>query len=395
MRKALPRKGRTVLCAVVVLAVAAYFAYDFFFAPKPEHKSYAEFYSLVADGRVGEAVLSADGIRFTVGGEDAGEDASGGAGGSAVTEYRTDNPASPTLKEYLLLHGVNVKEEKDAAAIISLLFDIVFYAFFFGVFLFAFRKFISPNSFRVVRNTGVKFADVVGMDALKRDMTQVMEILKDPAGYAAKGIRAPKGILLEGAPGNGKTLFARALAGEAKVNFIPAKATDFESMFMAIGPMKVKLLFRKARKRAPCIVFIDEFDGIGTRRNYSGSAIETENTRIVTALLNELDGFEPARGILVLAATNSVKALDEALIRPGRFDARVSVPYPDYEARKKLVAMYCRGKKPSAECTEEVLAKKFDGFSCAKIESVLNRAALLASQAGRDSFTMEDITGAC
>ncbi len=388
MRKPLPGKGRAALFSVVVLAVAAYFAYDAFLAPKPERRSYAEFYSLVAEGRVGETVLSADGIRFTV---DGAEDSAG----AASTGYLTDNPASPTLKEYLLLHGVEVKEEKDAAAIISLVFDIAFYAFFFGVFLFAFRKFISPNSFRVVRNTGVKFADVVGMDALKRDMAQVMEILKDPAGYAAKGIRAPKGILLEGAPGNGKTLFARALAGEAKVNFIPAKATDFESMFMAIGPMKVKLLFRKARRRAPCIVFIDEFDGIGTRRNYSGSAIETENTRIVTALLNELDGFEPARGILVLAATNSVKALDEALIRPGRFDARVSVPYPDYEARKRLVAMYSRGKNPSAECSEEALARKFDGFSCAKIESVLNRAALLASQAGRDSFTMEDITGAC
>lgn len=388
MRKPLPKKGRAVLFVVVVLAVAAYFVYDFFLASKPERRNYAEFYSLVADGRVGEAVLSADGIRFTVSGED-------GSGGMDATGYLTDNPESPTLKEYLLLHGVDVKEETDVAAIISLLFDIAFYVFFFGAFLFAFRKFISPNSFRVVRNTGVKFADVVGMDALKRDMTQVMEILKAPATFAAKGIRAPKGILLEGAPGNGKTLFARALAGEAKVNFIPAKATDFESMFMAIGPMKVKLLFRKARKRAPCIVFIDEFDGIGTRRNYSGSAIETENTRIVTALLNELDGFEPARGILVLAATNSVKALDEALIRPGRFDARVSVPYPDYEARKKLVAMYSRGKKPSAECTDEALAKKFDGFSCAKIESVLNSAALLASQAGRDSFTMDDITGAC
>lgn len=382
MRKAFPRKGRAVLFVVLVLAAAAYFAYDFFFSTKPEFKSYAEFYSLVADGRVGEAVLSAGGICFTVSGEDG-------------AEYVTDNPASPTLKEYLLLHGVEVTEEKDAAAIISLVFDIVFYAFFFGVFLFAFRKFISPNTFRVVRNTGVKFADVVGMDGLKRDMAQVMEILKDPAGYADRGIRAPKGILLEGAPGNGKTLFARALAGEAKVNFIPAKATDFESMFMAIGPMKVKLLFRKARRRAPCIVFIDEFDGIGTRRNYSGSAIETENTRIVTALLNELDGFEPARGILVIAATNSVKALDEALIRPGRFDARVSVPYPDYEARKQLVAMYSRGKNPSPECSEEALAKKFDGFSCVKIESVLNRAALLASQEGRASFTMGDIEAAC
>ncbi len=225
-------------------------------------------------------------------------------------------------------------------------------------------------------------------------MIQVMEIMKKPAEYAKKGIRMPKGILLEGDPGNGKTLFAKALAGEAKINFIPAKATDFESMFMAIGPLKVKLLFRKARRRAPCIVFIDEFDGIGTVRNYSGSAIETENTRIVTALLNELDGFEASNGVLVIAATNSIKALDPALIRPGRFDAKLTVPYPDEEARRKLVEMYTRGKSPAAECSPEALTRLFNGYSCAKIESILNSAALRAGQENRAEFTLADVKAA-
>ena len=163
---------------------------------------------------------------------------------------------------------------------------------------------------------------------------------------------------------------------------------------MAIGPMKVKLLFKKARRRAPCIVFIDEFDGIGTVRNYSGSAIETENTRIVTALLNELDGFEQTNGVLVIAATNSISALDPALIRPGRFDAKLTVPYPDEEARRKLVEMYTRGKLPAGECTTDVLARLFNGYSCAKIESVLNGAALRAEQAGRAEFTLEDVKAA-
>lgn len=201
----------------------------------------------------------------------------------------------------------------------------------------------------------------------------------------------PKGILLEGKPGNGKTLFAKALAGEAKVNFIPAKATDFESMFMAIGPMKVKILFKKARTKAPCIVFIDEFDGIGTRRNYSGSAIETENTRIVTALLNELDGFQANQGILVLAATNSISALDEALIRPGRFDAKVTVPFPDENSRKELIKMYSVNKDLDTECSVEKLAVLFNGFSCAKIESVLNRAALLSKQSQKAKISLEEI----
>lgn len=309
-------------------------------------------------------------------------------------KFCTDDPESPSLKEFLLIHGVTVSVRRGLEEWISLALDAVFYLFFFGIIFAAFRKFISPNTFRVVRRTGKQFSDVVGMEALKRDMLQVMDIMRSPAAYAARGIRMPKGILLEGAPGNGKTLFAKALAGESKVSFIPAKATDFESMFMAIGPMKVKLLFRKARRCAPCIVFIDEFDGIGTRRNYSGSAIETENTRIVTALLNELDGFEPNDGILVLAATNSVQALDEALVRPGRFDARVTVPYPDKKARVQLVEMYARGKQLDSACTAALLAERWDGFSCAKIESVLNRASLLAAQGGRESVSLADVQAA-
>ena len=364
--------------ALLVLCLGGYFAWDYFGNKKTE-LAYSKFYELAGAGQVDSAVIKADSIEFT----------------SQGKEFKTQNPQSPTLHEYLLQNGVSVKLEKDGSQIFNLIFDLIFYIFFFGLIIVVFRKFVSPNTFKVVHKTGVKFDDVVGMENLKRDMTQVMKIMQNPAAYAAKGIRMPKGILLEGEPGNGKTLFAKALAGEAKINFIPAKATDFESMFMAIGPMKVKLLFRKARKRAPCIVFIDEFDGIGTVRNYTGSALETENTRIVTALLNELDGFEPSQGVLVLAATNSIQALDPALIRPGRFDARFCVPYPDYNARVQLAEMYSKGKNPAAECTPQAIAKMTDGYSCAKIESVLNRAALIAGQANRPDFTLDDFKQAC
>ena len=375
-------KNNKKLLIVVIAALlcgAAYFGYDYF-ANRAEKVSYANFWKAVEAEDVVSAKFDGDKIFFE----------SNAAGKQLVT----DNPNSPVLQEELMKRGIEVSVSKDGTEIISLIFDLIFYLFFFSVIFIAFRKFISPNTFKVVHKTGVKFDDVVGMDKLKRDMVQVMEIMKKPAEYAKRGIRMPKGILLEGEPGNGKTLFAKALAGEARVNFIPAKATDFESMFMAIGPLKVKLLFKKARRRAPCIVFIDEFDGIGTVRNYSGSAIETENTRIVTALLNELDGFEPSNGVLVIAATNSIKALDPALIRPGRFDSKLTVPYPDENARIKLVEMYTRGKNPSAECKPEVLAKLFNSYSCAKIESVLNSAALLAGQAGRAEFTLEDVKSA-
>ena len=365
-----------VILIAAVLCCAGYFAWDYF-DNKEEKISYVDFWQCVEAGDVSSVKFEGDTIHFSV--------------KTNSEKFKTQNPNSPVLQEDLMKRAIEVTVAKDGTEILSLIFDLIFYLFFFGVIFIAFRKFISPNTFKVVHKTGVKFDDVVGMDKLKRDMVQVMEIMKKPAEYAKKGIRMPKGILLEGEPGNGKTLFAKALAGEARINFIPAKATDFESMFMAIGPLKVKLLFKKARRRAPCIVFIDEFDGIGTIRNYSGSAIETENTRIVTALLNELDGFEASNGVLVIAATNSIKALDPALIRPGRFDAKLTVPYPDEAARRQLVEMYTRGKQPAAECSPETLAKLFNGYSCAKIESVLNGAALLAGQTGRSEFTLEDV----
>lgn len=374
-------KFKPKIFALVVLVVAAggYFFYSEFESAKIQEIPYSEFFRNVEEKKISSAEISEGEILFT---DSLGE------------KFKTQNPHSPFLNEFLLKNDVEVKTQKGISQTISLVFDIIFYAFFFGVAIFAFRKFISPNSFKVVRHTGVKFSDIIGMDSLKRDTVQIMQIMKSPEKFAKRGIRMPKGILLEGAPGNGKTLFARALAGEASVNFIPAKATDFESMFMAIGPMKVKLLFAKARRRAPCIVFIDEFDGIGTRRNYSGSAIETENTRIVTALLNELDGFQTNSGVLVIAATNSVRALDEALIRPGRFDAIFSVPFPDEASRIALVEKYSAKKNPSAECTPQKLAAMFDGFSCAKIESVLNKAALLAAQDSREQFSLDDIRAA-
>ncbi len=365
---------------LILVALVAVAACVYFFIPENSSKSnqtdYSEFYEQVSKGEVASAEIKENKITYKKTGDD-------------KTVFVTQNPSSPSLHEYLLMNGVEVKVEKNASEIFDMIFNVFFYIFIIFIIFIAYRKVFAPASFKIVHKTGVKFDDVVGMDRLKKDMSQIVDIMKNPATYAKKGIRMPKGVLMEGEPGNGKTLFAKAMAGEAKVNFIATKATDFESMFMSIGPMKVKTLFRKARRHAPCIVFIDEFDGIGTKRNYSGSGIETENTRIVTALLNELDGFEPASGVLVLAATNSIHALDEALIRPGRFDLKFSVPYPSTAEREKLVQKY--SKSHTAECSAQLLAKMFDGYSCAKIESVLNKAALIASQDNRTEFSLEDV----
>lgn len=371
---------RTVLI-IALLLCAGYAAYVFLM-PKEPLVSYRDFYARVSAGEVTSAVFGKNEITFSY-----------SENGTSVTA-KTQNPHSSTLEETLLLKGVAVSQAADSDLFWTMLGDLIFYGVFLGILLFAYVKFIRPNRFRIVHKTGVTFDSIVGMDNLKRDMEQIVHMMKNPAEYAKKGLRLPKGILLEGGPGNGKTLFARALAGEAKVNFIPARATDFESFLIAVGPMKVKLLFAKARRQAPCIVFIDEFDGIGTKRNYSGSAIETENTRIVTALLNELDGFTTNDGVMVIAATNSRDALDEALIRPGRFDAKYTVPYPDFDTRAALAEMYMKGKNPTADCTPAALAKMLNGASCAQIESVLNRAPLIAAQAGRDAFNLEDVRAA-
>ncbi len=381
---------------IFILIAAVFFIFDdeilsLFGKKNGNFYDYKTFYELAEQNKIYDVCIEKDKIVFHLKNEISDSENSKSDVKNSEIDFYTENPDSTNLKEFLLLNGVKVSEKKDYDKIFTSILDAVFYIIFFAVIIFVFVKFISPNTFKVVHKTGKTFKDIVGMDSLKKYMIQIMDIMKNPEIYAKKGIRMPKGILLSGQPGNGKTLFAKALAGEAKVNFIPAKATDFESMFMAIGPMKVKLLFKKARRKTPCIVFIDEFDGIGTRRNYSGSAIETENTRIVTALLNELDGFDANQGILVLAATNSISALDEALVRPGRFDAKIEVPFPDENARRDLIKMYSKDKILASDCSVENLAVKFKGFSCAKIESVLNKAALILSQSGKNEISMNEI----
>lgn len=233
------------------------------------------------------------------------------------------------------------------------------------------------------------------MDDLKKEMLHAVDILKNSEEYRRKGIRPTKGIVLEGPRGNGKTLFAKALAEEAGVNFIATKGADFQSVFMSIGPRKIKQLFNKARRHKPCIVFIDEFDGIGERRNYAGSGIDKENNRMITAMLNEMDGFQNEEGVLVIAATNSYDSLDGALVRPGRFDLKYTIPNPDEATRIKLINLYTRKKRLSADIPIEKLARSFNGLSCSAIETILNEAAVVMIADGKSEIDLNSIIKAC
>lgn len=371
----LARRKRRFLAAALAVVAVALFAFALFGGPTGTYVSYRDFAEAVAAGRVETAVIGDGSVGFTLEGDDG--------------SYYTDNPERDGFKEDLLLAGVEVKTAASADDAFNLVLDVLFYAFFFGVIVVAGYKLLSysRNTFKVVRRTGVTFADVAGMEEPKRELRRLVDVLKNPAAYSKRGVRPVKGVILEGPPGNGKTLFARALAQEAGVNFIATKGADFQSAFMSLGARKIRMLFAKAARRKPCIVFIDEFDSIGERRNYAGTGIDKENNRIITAMLNEMDGFAGSDGILVVAATNSYRSLDPALIRPGRFDVKLTVGNPDAATRRELVGLCTRGRRLDPNLSADELVAAFDGLSCAAIETCLNGAATMAPEGG--AITMD------
>ncbi len=345
---------------------------------KENYVPYSELTRAIDSASVTEAAIEENRITFTT---DSGT-------------FITDNPGSVTLKERLLEAGAAVSEKKGAS--VSTILDVVFDVIFFGAVAFGIYKLIdySRKTFKVVHKTGVRFDDIAGMDDVKADMMYLVDVLKNPGKYAGKGIRPVKGVILEGPPGNGKTLFAKALAQETDVNFIATKGADFQSAMMSMGARKIKMLFNKASRHKPCIIFIDEFDSIGERRNYAGTGIDKENNRIITTVLNEMDGFTANNGLLVVAATNSYASLDPALIRPGRFDLKFSIGNPDPRTRAKLVEIYSKGKRLSADLNPEVLTVAFDGLSCAAIEAILNEAQALCQMSGSSEITLAHILAA-
>ena len=311
------------------------------------------------------------------------------------TKYYTDNPETNDFKEYLLLNDIKIVNSFGEDEIISIL-DYLFYAVFFGAAGFGIYKLVSLSNkdFKVIKKNNINFYNVVGLENVKKDMLKTVDILKNIEEYKEKGIRPPKGIILEGPPGNGKTLFARALAGEANINYIATKGADFQSAMMSVGPRKIKSLFKKARKNKPCIIFIDEFDGIGERRNYAGTGVDKENNRIITAMLNEMDGFSNEKGVLVIAATNSYASLDAALIRPGRFDRKYKIDNPSQEMIIELIDMYTKNKPLSDSVNIQTLAKCFDKLSCSAIETILNEAAMEAEINNKTEISVTDIVAA-
>ena len=238
-------------------------------------------------------------------------------------------------------------------------------------------------------NVNKTFADVAGADEEKQELQEVVEFLKNPAKFTQFGARIPKGVLLVGPPGCGKTLLAKAVAGEARIPFFSITGSDFVEMFVGMGAARVRDLFDNAKKNAPCIIFIDEIDAVGRQRGAGLGGGHDEREQTLNQLLVEMDGFIVNEGIIVMAATNRVDILDPALLRAGRFDRQIVVNIPDVKGREEILKVHAKGKPLADDIDLKVIAKRTPGFSGADLENVLNEAAILAARFNRKSITMD------
>ncbi len=235
----------------------------------------------------------------------------------------------------------------------------------------------------------VTFADVAGIDEAKEELEEIIDFLKDPSKFTVLGGRLPTGVLLAGAPGTGKTLLAKAIAGEADVPFFSISGSDFVEMFVGVGASRVRDMFAQGKKNAPCIIFIDEIDAVGRHRGAGLGGGHDEREQTLNQLLVEMDGFETNAGVIIVAATNRPDVLDPALLRPGRFDRQVVVPIPDVGGRKKILEIYAKKTKMSSQVDLDILARGTPGFSGADLENLVNEAALMAARTGAKEIDLE------
>ncbi|WP_019504861.1 ATP-dependent zinc metalloprotease FtsH [Pleurocapsa sp. PCC 7319] len=252
----------------------------------------------------------------------------------------------------------------------------------------------SKAKFQMEANTGIQFDDVAGIEEAKEELQEVVTFLKEPEKFTAIGAKIPRGVLLVGPPGTGKTLLAKAIAGEAAVPFFSISGSEFVEMFVGVGASRVRDLFKKAKENAPCLVFIDEIDAVGRQRGTGIGGGNDEREQTLNQLLTEMDGFEGNSGIIVIAATNRPDVLDQALLRPGRFDRQVIVDYPDLQGRLGILEVHARGKKIDSEVSLEAIARRTPGFSGADLANLLNEAAILTARRHKEAVTMQEVNDA-
>ncbi|ANV87047.1 ATP-dependent zinc metalloprotease FtsH [Picosynechococcus sp. PCC 7117] len=252
----------------------------------------------------------------------------------------------------------------------------------------------SKARFQMEAETGIMFKDVAGVEEAKEELAEVVTFLKEPNKFTAIGAKIPRGMLLIGPPGTGKTLLAKAIAGEAGVPFFSISGSEFVEMFVGVGASRVRDLFRKAQENAPCLVFIDEIDAVGRQRGAGIGGGNDEREQTLNQLLTEMDGFEGNSGIIVIAATNRPDVLDQALLRPGRFDRQVTVDYPDRLGRLAILEVHAQDKKVAEDVDLEAIARRTPGFSGADLANLLNEAAIFTARRRKEAITTSEINDA-
>jgi len=361
------------------------------FTAKPEvpEISFSKFLNLVEGGKVKEVDI-------------AGEIVSGKLTDGKT--FKTRAVSFPNLIPVLRSKNVviNVKQPADSGWVWNLMIQLIIpILFFVGLWYFLIRQAQSSNSQAMsfgrsrakplMGKVNVTFADVAGVAEAKDELMEIVEFLKTPEKFQALGAKIPKGLLLMGAPGTGKTLLARAIAGEAGVPFFSLSGSDFVEMFVGVGASRVRDLFNQAKKQTPCIIFMDEIDAVGRHRGAGLGGGHDEREQTLNQLLVEMDGFDPKTNIIVIAATNRPDILDPALLRPGRFDRQVVLDKPDLKGRRDIIKIHMKGKPLAKKIDVDVLARRTPGFTGADIENMLNEAAILAARADKKEITMEEL----
>ncbi|MDY3871260.1 MAG: ATP-dependent zinc metalloprotease FtsH [Clostridiaceae bacterium] len=390
-----PKKSLLYYYAIVLLVVMLFnfLAMPWMAERQIREVDYNTFVSMVESAQVGQAEIQEQDNRILFTDKDGN------------TVYKTAMVPDADLTKRLLEAGVSTTgvEIEQASLLVSLLGWILPLIVFVALGQFMSRKMMQkmggPNAMAfgksnakvyVKSSEGIKFADVAGEDEAKENLQEIVDYLHDPARYKEIGASMPKGVLLVGPPGTGKTLLAKAVAGEANVPFFSMSGSEFVEMFVGMGASKVRDLFKQAKEKAPCIVFIDEIDAIGKKRDGQlGGNDEREQT--LNQLLTEMDGFEGNTGVIILAATNRPESLDPALTRPGRFDRRVPVELPDLKGREAILRVHARKIKVEGDVDYNRIARMASGASGAELANIVNEAALRAVRNGRNRATQADL----
>ncbi|WP_316347100.1 ATP-dependent zinc metalloprotease FtsH [Desulfuromonas acetoxidans] len=357
-----------------------------------EAVSYTTFINALEDGRVQDVTIQGPNLEGTY------EDG---------TRFKTFAPDDPSLISELRERKIviDAKPEEDRSFWMTMLVSWGPILLLIAVWIFFMRQMqggggkamnFGKSRARLLSDTQgmVTFKDVAGVDEAKEELEEIVAFLKDPKKFTRLGGRIPKGVLLVGSPGTGKTLLARAIAGEADVPFFTISGSDFVEMFVGVGASRVRDLFAQGKKNAPCIIFIDEIDAVGRHRGAGLGGGHDEREQTLNQLLVEMDGFESNEGVILIAATNRPDVLDPALLRPGRFDRQVVVPRPDIKGRTTILKVHARKVPMSDSVDMEIVAKGTPGFSGADLANLINEAALLAARANKELVDMSDLEAA-